>query len=55
MSSLTPFDWDKMYVFSPSVHMEELDKYLGFHYPYFDDVANRMIFTKSNKIFYTPI
>ncbi len=52
MSAITPFDWEKMYVFREGADLQEINKQLGFNYPYFKDVAKRLIFIKSNKIIY---
>jgi len=49
---ITSFDWDKMYVFSKNSGLEEVNQQLGFEYPYFEDIAKRLIFTKSKKVVY---
>jgi hypothetical protein len=50
--NITPFDWDKMYVFCKNSGLEEVNQQLGFEYPYFEDIAKRIIFTKSKKVVY---
>lgn len=50
--NITPFDWDKMYVFRENCSLEEVNKKLGFEYPYFEDVAKRIVFIKSRKVVY---
>lgn len=52
MSDLTDFSWDKMFVFREGTELEEINKVLGFKYPYFEDVASRIIFVKSNQVVY---
>jgi hypothetical protein len=52
MSDVTDFEWEKMYVFNENSRLEEINKLLGFNYEYFEDVARRIIFTKSNKVVY---
>lgn len=52
MVNITSFDWDKMYVFRENSGLEEVNKQLGFQYPYFEDIAKRIIFTKSRKVVY---
>jgi hypothetical protein len=45
-------DWEKMYVFDLSVSLETINQILGFQYPYFEDVANRIVFVKDKKVIY---
>jgi len=52
MVNITSFNWDKMYVFSENSGLEDVNKQLGFEYPYFEDIAKRIIFTKSKKVVY---
>ncbi len=52
IASITPYDWDKMYVFKTTASLETIDKALGFNYPYFEDIAERVVFLKNNKIVY---
>lgn len=52
MVDITSFDWDKMYVFSENSSLEEVNQQLGFEYPYFKDIAKRLIFVKSKKVVY---
>jgi len=49
---ITSFDWDKMYVFCENSGLEEVNQQLGFEYPYFEDIAKRIIFTKTKKVVY---
>ena len=49
---ITSFDWDKMYVFCTNSGLQEVNQQLGFQYPYFEDIAKRIIFTKSKKVVY---
>jgi len=50
--NITSFDWDEMYVFREDCSLEEVNKQLGFKYPYFEDVARRIVFIKSRKVVY---
>jgi len=52
MTDITSFDWDTMYVFGTSADLLYINQHLRFEYPYFDDIADRIIFTKSKKIVY---
>jgi hypothetical protein len=52
MVNITSFDWDKMYIFRKNSGLEEVNQQLGFEYPYFEDIAKRIIFTKSKKVVY---
>ncbi len=42
--------WDKMYVFKESASLERINQVIGFNYPYFEDVAKRIIFTRAGKV-----
>jgi hypothetical protein len=50
MSEIMTFDWDKMYVFKSGATLEQINEVIGFEYPYFEDIAYRVIFTKSNSV-----
>ncbi len=52
IENVTNFKWDKLYIFNEDVHLEELNKVLGFNYEYFKDIARRIIFTRGNKVVY---
>jgi hypothetical protein len=52
IANITSFDWDKMYVFVKNSGIEDVNKQLGFTYPYYEDNAKRIIFLKSKKIVY---
>lgn len=52
MTNITSFDWDTMYFFGTNADLSYINKRLGFNYPYFDDIANRIVFVKSKKIVY---
>lgn len=41
-----------MYVFSEEVTLDKINKELGLNYPYFEDIAKRIIFVKSNEVVY---
>lgn len=46
------FDWDKMIVSNTSADLDEINKALGFDYPYFEDIASRLILIKNKKVVY---
>jgi len=52
MSNIITEDWDFMYIFKTTISLDEINNRLGFEYPYFEDIANRVIFVKNNKIIY---
>lgn len=52
MKDITNFRWEKMYVFEPSVRLDQINKVLGFKYEYFEDIARRIIFTVGDKVVY---
>jgi hypothetical protein len=52
LNSITDFKWDTVYIFDPSNHLEAIDKVLGFHYEYWEDIANRIIFTEKRAVVY---
>ena len=45
-------DWDYVLISTQSLSLEDLNSQLGFEYPYFKDIARRIIFVKGNKIIY---
>lgn len=53
LSKITSFKWNKFYVFKETTTLEEIEKTLNQKYPYFTDIARRLIFIdKNNKIIY---
>lgn len=52
MITIIPEDWDYMYIFKTNTSLEFINSKLGFEYPYFEDIANRVIFVKDNKVIY---
>jgi len=52
IKEVTSFAWDKMYVFKTTASLEIVNEALGFNYPYFEDVAERVIFIKDKKVVY---
>lgn len=48
----TSFSWDKMYVFKTTASLEIINEVLGFTYPYYEDVAERVVFVRNNKVVY---
>jgi len=50
LKEVTDFKWDRMYFFKTGA---EVNKILGFHYPYLgDDVASRLVFVSGNVVTY---
>lgn len=47
---ITDFQWDKFYYFNSGTSLEKIDSSLGFHYPYWEDLSETLIFTLKNKI-----
>lgn len=45
-------DWDYVLISTESLSLENLNNQLGFEYPYFTDIAKRIIFVKGDKIVY---
>lgn len=44
------FDWDKAFVFSYLVKPEDINKQLGFTYPYYKEFSEKIVFLKENRI-----
>ena len=45
-------DWDYVLISNEAFSLKELNDQLGFEYPYFADIGNRIIFVKGEKIIY---
>lgn len=45
-------DWDYVLISNEAFSLEELNNQLGFEYPYFMDIGNRIIFVKGEKVIY---
>jgi hypothetical protein len=52
ISTVTPYQWDRLLVCDPNIILDTLNAKLGFEYPFFEDVASRIIFTKGNLVVY---
>ncbi len=52
MADVIKSDWDTMYYFTESVSLKEVNEKIGLNYPYFSDIAKRVIFIKNNSIVY---
>ncbi|MDE1476206.1 hypothetical protein KKI95_16705 [Xenorhabdus bovienii] len=52
LSKVTPFNWDKAYIFQPGELYPYIDKAIGMKYN-FIDVGLKFIFIKDNKIIYS--
>lgn len=50
MHNLVKPDWDKMFIFKPNASLEFINSKIGFNYPYFNDVANRVVFIKGSTV-----
>lgn len=45
-------DWDYVLISNETFSLEELNNQLGFEYPYFKDIGNRIVFVRGEKIIY---
>ena len=45
-------DWDYMYIFKENASLEEVNTELGISYPFFEDIARRIIFLRNKSIVY---
>ena len=52
MSNIVPEDWDYVYIFKTNTSLEEINRQLGFEYPYFEDIVARIVFVKNNTVVY---
>jgi hypothetical protein len=52
LQSIITEEWDYVIISQESLSLEDLNKLLGFDYPYFIDIARRIIFVKGNKVIY---
>ena len=52
LKDVTEFKWQKMYLFKTGTSLENIDRALGFHYLYFEDIADRIIFVLDKKVVY---
>lgn len=52
LSGVTNFNWNKLYVFKESAQPSEIEAAIGRRYPYYEDVARRLVFMDNNKIVY---
>lgn len=52
ISSVTDFQWSKLYVFSPTATLEDVNSRLGFEYPYYKEFSRIMVFVNHGKIVY---
>lgn len=46
------FDWDTMYYYSVGNSLDEINKDLGFELKEFNDIGDRVLFTKNQKVVY---
>jgi sulfur carrier protein ThiS len=52
LRDVTNFKWDKTYLFKEGTTLEDINAALGFQYPYFEDIAERIVFVYNNKVVY---
>jgi hypothetical protein len=52
MKNVTNFTWDKFYYFNIGTSLNEIDSCLGFHYEYWQDLSESIIFSLNGKIVY---
>ncbi len=52
MAELINIEWDRVYLFKEEASLEFINGKIGFSYPYFIDVARRIIFVKNNTVVY---
>lgn len=52
MQTIVNEQWERMYVFKESASLERINQVIGFNYPYFDDIAKRIIFIRAGKVVY---
>ena len=52
MQDVTDFKWDKLYYFNVGTSLEDIDKSLGFHYPFWQDLSESIVFTSGNNVVY---
>lgn len=45
-------DWDYVLITNQQISLSQLNSLLGFEYPYFSDIGNRIIFVKNKKVIY---
>jgi hypothetical protein len=50
LKTATNFEWDKLYVFTEGASLDTIQSVIGRDYPYYNDVASRLIFMKYDKI-----
>jgi hypothetical protein len=41
-----------MYIFKENMSLEQINSTLGFEYPYFEDIAKRIVFVKGNRVIF---
>lgn len=52
LKELTDFDWDRLYVFDAHCSLKEINKVLGFDYPFYKEFSRILVFIKDEKIVY---
>lgn len=52
ISSITPFKWDRIFVFKETATLDEIQSAIDADYPYFTDIARRLLFLNAGKIVY---
>jgi hypothetical protein len=52
IKELTNFNWEKFYVFGVTTTLEDMNKALGFNYPYYKEFCRTLVFLENNQIIY---
>ena len=52
MEEFINVQWDKVYIFKEEASLEYINEKMGFAYPFFIDIARRIIFVKNDTIVY---
>jgi hypothetical protein len=52
LNTFMSFKWDKVYVFGFPTTLENMNKTLGFSYPYYKEFCNTIVFLQNNQIVY---
>lgn len=52
MEKIISGQWDTMFVFKEQVSLEEINKTIGFNYPFFEDIGKRILFIKDKEVVY---
>jgi len=45
-------DWDTLYVLGSNKRLEDVDRILGFHYEFYEELSDIIVFVKNKKVIY---